>query len=276
MTGPSLFTLDRPIVIAALHLPPFPASAHPAAQSIPAITDYALRNTARAVKAGVRAAYLQDLGDHPVAPRIQPHTVAGMAAVGSAVRREFPGLALGICLMSHGAREPLAVAQAIGAQFVRLKVYVGAMVKAEGLLQGCAYEAVHARVALGAGDEDIAILADVYDRTGEPLGRLPLVEEARQAATFGRADGLILTGRSFAESLDMLTEARSAGLGVPLLLGGGATPENVAQALTLADGVIVSTAFKPAGGWTRESLSADWEESRVAAFIEAVERPHSG
>jgi hypothetical protein len=69
------------------------------------------------------------------------------------------------------------------------------MVKAEGILQGCAYEAIQYRAQIGA--QDVAILADVYDRTGEPLGRMPLVEEARQAATFGRADGLILTGRSF-------------------------------------------------------------------------------
>lgn len=258
----------KPLVVAALHLLPFPGSAHPDAQPISAITEYALRNIAHAVQAGVRAVYLQDLGDHPVAPSVQPHTIAGVTAIGSAVRREFPGLTLGVCLMSHGAREPLAVAQAIGAQFVRLKVYVGAMVKAEGILQGCAHEAIQYRAQIGA--QDIAILADVYDRTGEPLGRMPLVDEARQAATFGRADGLILTGRSFAESIEMLSEVRAANLGVPLLLGGGATTENVGQALQYADGVIVSTAFKAVDGWTRESLAADWDEAHIAKFMEAV------
>jgi len=180
----SLFNLKRPLIIGALHLPPFPASAHPDALPIPAITEHAIRNISRAVKAGVRAVYLQDLGDHPVAPSIQPHTVAGMTAVGSAVRREFPELASGVCMMSHGAREPLAVAQAIGAQFVRLKVYVGAMVKAEGVLQGCAYEAVQYRAQCRA--EDIAILADVYDRTGEPLGRMPSASRSARHRRPGR------------------------------------------------------------------------------------------
>jgi len=267
MSGLALFD-RKPLVVAALHLPPFPGSGHPDAQPIPAITEYALRNIARAISAGVQAVYLQDLGDHPVAPAVQPHTIAGVAAVGSAVRREFPDLALGVCLMSHGAREPLAIAQAIGAQLVRLKVYVGAMVKAEGILQGCAHEAIQYRAHIGA--QDIAILADVYDRTGEPLGRMPLVDEARQAATFGRADGLILTGRSFEESIEMLSKVRAANLDVPLLLGGGATAENVGQALQHADGVIVSTAFKAVGGWTRESLVADWDEARIAKFMEAV------
>lgn len=263
MNRPSL-----PPVIAALHLPPFLASGHPAAQSIPAIRDYALRNAESAVKAGVRGLYLQDLGDHPVAPGILPHQVAGTAVIGSALRQAFPDLYLGICFMGHGAKEPLAVAQSIQAQFVRLKVYVGAMVKAEGILQGCAYDAVNYRHAAGA--EDIAIFADVYDRTGEPLGRLPLVEEARQAATFGRADGLVLTGRSFDETLQMVAEVRSAQLGVPLLIGGGVSADNAVQALQAADSVIVSTAFKRSGGWSRESLAADWDAERVRSFMRAM------
>jgi hypothetical protein len=263
-----LFVPGQLTVIAALHLPPFPASANPAAQSIAAITEYAIRNTRLAMNAGVRALYLQDLGDYPVAPTIRPHTVAGVTAVGVALQREFPDLHLGVCLMSHGAREPLAIAQAIGAQFVRLKVYVGAMVTAEGLVQGCAHEAIQYRAQIKA--DDIAILADVYDRTGEPLGRMPLAEEARQAATFGRADALVLTGRSLDESVSMLNEVRGVNLGVPLLLGGGATAENVSRIRDLADGVIVSTAFKAKGGWSRESLAADWEEGRIEAFMRAA------
>ncbi len=264
----SALTIDRFTVIAALHLLPFPASRHPDACSIPELTERALANVRAAYENGVRALYLQDLGDAPVAPRVEPHTVAGVTVVGAAIRREFPDLTLGICLMAHGAREPLAIAQAIGAQFVRLKVYVGAMVKAEGILQGCAYEAIQYRAQIGA--EDIAILADVYDRTGEPLGQLPLTEAARQAATFGRADGLVLTGQSLEESRAMLVEVRAAKLGIPLLLGGGATAENLATLKSLCDGVIVSTAFKRTGGWTRESLGADWDGERIREFMEAA------
>jgi predicted TIM-barrel enzyme len=162
------------------------------------------------------------------------------------------------------------VANAIGAQFVRLKVYVGAMVKAEGILEGLAYEAIQYRAQIKA--DRVQILADVYDRTGEPLGRTALVEEARQAAVFGRADGLIITGMSWAQSLDMLHEVQSANLGVPLLLGGGANAENIAEALRFADGVIVSSAFKSTAGWTREALLAEWEEDRIQQFMQAVEK----
>jgi membrane complex biogenesis BtpA family protein len=261
--------MPQPKIIAALHLPPFPGSGHPDAQSLPAIREFALRNTAAAVRAGVRGLYLQDLGDHPVARPIPEHITAGVAAVGAALRAEFPDLYLGICLMGHGAREPLAIAQAIEAQFVRLKVYVGAMIKAEGLLQGCSAEAVQYRRQIGA--EDIAIFADVYDRTGEPLGRLPLAEEARQAAVFGRADALVLTGRSFQESLDMVAEVRQAKLSKPVFFGGGVDAANVKTALQAADGAIVSSAFKSISGFTRESMKADWDEGRIKAFMQAAE-----
>lgn len=260
--------VGRPTIIAALHLPPMPGSHHPAAQPVDKAVEHALRNAERAVRAGVKALYIQDVADTPVAPAVQPHTVAGLAVVGSALRNAFPELALGVCMMSHGAREPLAVAQAIRAQFVRLKVYVGAMVKAEGLLEGCAYEAIQYRAQIGA--ENVQILADVYDRTGQPLGRMPLVEESLQATVFGRADGLVLTGLSFTESLNMLKEVRAAGLGVPLLLGGGASAKNVAEALNFADGVIVSSTFKQATGWTRKAILDEWDEDRIRAFMDAV------
>jgi len=53
-------------------------------------------------------------------------------------------------------------------------------------------------------------------------------------------------------------------------LGGGATAENLDRVRDLVDGVIVSTAFKSAGGWSRESLSADWDPSRIEEFMRAV------
>jgi uncharacterized protein len=262
-----LFSTGKPQVIAALHLPPFPASRHPDAQPLSQITEYALRNVSRAAAAGVDGIYIQDLGDTPHAPSVQPYTTAGMAVVGAALRSEFPALVLGVCLMSHGAREPIAIAQSIEASFVRLKVYVGAMVKSEGILQGCAYEAIQYRAASAA--EDVHILADVYDRTGEALGGLPLRDEARNAVVFGRADCLVITGKSTAESQEMLAEVRQAGLGVPLLLGGGANAENLANFLPLVDGIIVSTAFKAVGGWSRQSLGEDWDPAQIQKFMDA-------
>lgn len=274
MSGLSWLKPGRDSIIAALHLPPLTGSRHPAAQPVSVGVDFALRNVERAWKAGIRALYIQDVADVPVAPVIQPHTIASLSVAGAAIRREFPDLCLGICMMGHGAKEPLAVAQAVGAQFVRLKVYVGVMVKAEGMLEGCSYEAIQYRAMLDA--EGIDIMADVYDRTGQPVGRMPLTEEARQAAVFGRADGLVLTGLSYGESLDMLREVSAEKLGVPLLLGGGAKAENIAEVLKAAQGVVVSSTFKSMSGWTREALLAEWESDRIQRFMDAVDQAGKG
>lgn len=270
MNPPGLFSSNQPLVIAALHLPPSPAMGRLSSMSMREISDIALRNTEKAVRAGIPALYIQDLGDQPLAKSIQPHTVAFLSAVGMKLREEFPDLALGVCTMAHGAREPLAIAQAIGAQFVRLKVFTGAMVKAEGILEGCAHEAISYRASIHA--EEISILADVHDRTGTPLDTLPLVEAARSAAVHNRADALILTGLSFEESMRMMEEVHSADLGVPLLLGGGADEGNIRQVLQIAQGVIVSSAFKPIGGWTKESMLAEWDFSRMQNFMRHVDQ----
>jgi membrane complex biogenesis BtpA family protein len=255
-------------VIAALHLPPMPSAANPGAVPISDVMAYAQRNASTAFENGVDGLYIQDLGDVPVAPQVRPHTIARLTAVGCALRRSFPRAPLGVCLMSHGADGPLAVAQAMDADFVRLKVFIGAMVKAEGLLEGCAHEAVEYRAAIGA--TSIAILADIYDRTGMPVAPVPLSEAAQQAVTFGRADGLILTGRSFDETERMVEDVRHVNLGVPLSIGGGVRAQNVAQALRLADAVIVSTALKRISSWTVDALGSDWDPDKVRAFVEAA------
>ncbi|HSM23266.1 MAG TPA: BtpA/SgcQ family protein [Anaerolineaceae bacterium] len=261
--------MEIPKVIAALHLPPLPGSAHPDRKTMLEIRDFALRNSEMALQAGIQAIFLQDLGDHPVARPISPHIIAGVTAVGYYIHDQFPELQLGISLLGHGAKEPLAIAQAIGARFVRLKVYVGAMLKAEGLLEGCAAEAIQIRHQIAA--EDIAIFADVYDRTGEPLGRMPFVEEVRQAAVFGRADGVVLTGKSFAETSQMIEEVANSDVKTPILIGGGVNAGNVVQALRIADSVIVSSSFKKVAGFTRESMLMDWDLEKMKEFMHKVD-----
>jgi membrane complex biogenesis BtpA family protein len=263
-------TFERFTVIAALPLLPFPGSRRPEACPVAQVRDHALANARLAVENGVRVLCLQDSGDTPVAPRVEPHTIAGVTAVGAALKREFPDLVLGISLMSHGAREPIAIAQAIDAQFVRLRVFVGAMVRPEGILVGCAHEAIQYRAHIGA--EGVSLLADVYDRTGEPLGKQSLGEAARQAAVKGHADGLILGGRSFEESKLMLAEVRAAELHVPTLMGGEAAAADLWQLKSLCEGVLVNSAFEREGSGAQPNGKIEWDGARIHAFMDAAQR----
>jgi predicted TIM-barrel enzyme len=254
-----------PRVIAAVHLLASRESFRPDFHPLNKIIDHALLHAQIAYDGGVRAFYYQDVNNTPLALQIAEHTVSHMMAVGRELRRAFPDVLLGVSLMQHGAREPIEIAHAIGAQFVRLKVYVGAMVKAEGILHGCAYDAIRTRYHLGA--ENIMILADVYDRLGEPVAHIPLPEMCRQAVDFGRADGLILTGRTHEQSIRMFDEVLPLKLPVPLILGGGASRQAMPDFANRAGSFIVHAAFLRRGLPARNGLPVDWDVDLVREVV---------
>jgi uncharacterized protein len=195
-------------------------------------------------EAGFDALMIQNLGDLPVDATVGPETIAWMTALGLAIRA-VNSLPLGVCVLKNDGCAALAVAQAIEAVFVRVKVWVGAMVGAEGIVQGCAREVLQFRRRIGA--EEIAIYADIHDRTGVPLAGMSLEETAHEAIWFGRADGLVITGRNEAETLDWLKRVKARVGAVPVWAGGGATASNLPGFLASADGIILASAAKVGG-----------------------------
>lgn len=251
----------KPLVIAVLHLPELGIGHKPI--SMDWLDDYVLQNLSVFSKGGVRAVLLQD--ETLNSSQARPECVAIMAALARTAKHEFPDLHLGIIVQAHDPIAPLAIAHASGATFVRIKVFVGAMLKAEGIEEGCAIAARDYRAMLGR--EDIQILADVHDRTGFSVTSEPIEIAADWAAHSG-ADGLILTGFTYEESLRHLSAVRNAGVRKPLLLGGGADITNVAEVFGLADGVIVSTALKRKD--TSPNDLVQWDLERVQRFMEAA------
>lgn len=250
------------LVIGALHLPPFPGTQKSHAWSLQAIEEFATVNARAFAAGGFRSLYIQETTTGGPTMRSSAETVAYMTRVGRAVRAAFPGV-LGVLVSGPDAEAPVTIAHAIDAQFVRLKVYVGAMIKAEGIVQGCAREALQTRERLGA--QEIELMADVYDRTGAPLGGAPVEETATWAVKFGSADALVLTGQQFDESLRLIQSVRDQNLGVPLLIGGSITAHNIGEALSAADGVIVSTSLKRASSKQADSLA--WDTDRMKELI---------
>jgi membrane complex biogenesis BtpA family protein len=194
--------------------------------------------------AGFDALMIQNVGDLPVAAQVGPETVAWLSMLGAAIRSAVT-LPIGVCVLKNDGCAALAIAQACGAIFVRVKVWVGAMVGAEGIVTGCAREVLQYQRAIGA--EEIAILADIHDRTGVPLASMTLEETAHEAVWFGKANGLVITGRNEGETFEWLQQVKKTRLDVPILAGGGVTTRNINRFLEVADGVIVATAVKVGG-----------------------------
>ena len=84
---------------------------------------------------------------------------------------------------------------------MRIKVYVGAMMTPFGLETAQAFAAIKARNACDAAH--VAIFADVHDRTGNPVASGGFAEDVDFAVRLGGADGLVLTGKTYAETLEL-------------------------------------------------------------------------
>jgi predicted TIM-barrel enzyme len=157
----------------------------------------------------------------------------------------------------------MAVASASNADFVRIKVYVGAMVTPFGVEGAQAFQAIKARTAWSA--DDVAILADVHDRTGNPLVAGTLEDDLDAAVRLGAADALVLTGKSYPSTHDLIEVARRVVGDTPILVGGGVTASNVREVQAVADGVIVSSSLKGAGTAFGRFDPAKVKEFMVAA-----------
>jgi membrane complex biogenesis BtpA family protein len=255
--------LHQPI-IGMIHLRPLPgAAAYRGGGSGPAL-ELALADGRLLDAAGVDAIMIQNTGDLPALTDGGPETIAHMAAIGAVLRQELKA-PLGVNILANGTESALAVAAAIGARFVRIKVYVGAVVGIGGLIQGSAQRAQDFMGRIDA--RHIEVAADVYDRTSRPLGDMSIEEVARYASFHGGARALVVTGGSVDESLDRLRRVKAAVTAVPVYTGGGTTKDNLGQFLAVCDGVIVGNAVK-----VGPEFQGRVDYDRLMAYMDAARR----
>jgi len=257
----SLFSARRAL-IGMLHIGALPGSPAQRA-SVDELVAGTLAEARVYRDAGFHGLMIENMHDRPyLAGAAGPETVAAMAAIGRAVRSEVD-LPLGVQVLAAANREALAVALACGASFIRAEAFVYAHVADEGLLQASAGPLLRYRREIGAGH--VAIFADVKKKHAAHAitADLDLVETAR-GAEFFLADGVIVTGVATGRAADPAEVAAVAGaVGIPVLVGSGVTPENIAR-YPAADGFIVGSAVKRDGCW-----SSPLDPERVKALASA-------
>jgi membrane complex biogenesis BtpA family protein len=245
-----------------LHLPPLPGSPL-GRSSLDAIEKHVLADARVLLEAGFDAAILENYGDVPFfKDRVDPVTIAAMTRLAVAVRSGAGGLRLGINVLRNDAASALAVAFAVGADFMRVNVHVGATATDQGVIEGRASDTLRLRAGLGA---EVEIWSDVHVKHGRSLAHASIEGEAEDAVLRGLADALIVSGRATGEpaSLEEVRRVKALGLGVPIYVGSGVTEANVREVLDASDGVIVGTALKE-GGRTPNAVDSD----RALRFIE--------
>jgi hypothetical protein len=215
--------------------------------SIDALRAAALHDAEALVEGGIDGLLIENYGDAPFFPgRVPPHTVAHLTALAAEVSRRF-SVPLGVNVLRNDGLAALAVAQAVGARFIRVNVLSGARLTDQGLIQGIAHHLTRLRSALGAGA--IQIWADVNVKHSAPLAPCNLSDEVADLVRRGGADALIVSGQATGReaSLEELGAVRAAAGDTPVLVGSGVSPETIVRYLPHADGFIVGTSLKEDG-----------------------------
>jgi len=98
---------------------------------------------------------------------------------------------------------------------------------------------------------EIKILGGVWPKYYKPVKGSDLVEDFMEAQN--HCDAIVVTGAGTGKEtpLDKVKSfKRMAGDNLPIIIGAGLTPENVAEQLPFADGAIVGSCFKKHGATT--------------------------
>ncbi|MDB5536513.1 MAG: phosphorybosylanthranilate isomerase [Devosia sp.] len=240
----SLVRTGRKPVVGMVQLPALAGGANYRGESFASVLEAGLEEASILAENGVDVLMVQNLGDIPVDMSATAVQVAWMTRVTAEIRNQF-GKPTGLNLLENDAQAMFAIASASGADFVRIKIYVGAMMTPFGMETAQAHNAIKARTSWNAGK--VAIFADVHDRTGTPIATSGFEEDVEFAVRLGGADGLVLTGKSYPQTLDMVARARAKYADIPILVGGGVTSANFAEVASKADGAMVSTSMKDSG-----------------------------
>ena len=233
-----------------LHVGPLPGSPRhrSAATSIDDQIDRAVAEAETYRAAGFHGLMIENMFDRPyLTSQVGPEVVAAMAVIGREVRRAVP-LPLGVQVLAAANEEAIAIALTCGASFVRVEGFVFAHVADEGLIEADAGPLLRYRATVGA--EHIRVFADIKKKHSSHAitGDVDIVETAH-AAEFALADGVIITGTATGRAASPAeVEAVAAAVRIPVFVGSGITPDNVA-AFAMADGLIVGSSVKERGDW---------------------------
>jgi membrane complex biogenesis BtpA family protein len=266
-----LFNVIKP-VIGMLHVPALPGSPRNTL-ALNAIVDWVLRDAEALAAGGIDGMILENFGDVPFYPgQVPPHTIAFLTVLGREVRqlgrlgrlgRRFDR-PLGINVLRNDAASAVAIAAAVGAEFIRVNIHTGARLTDQGLIEGMAHETLRYRKLLGC---DVKIFADVDVKHSAPLARRDLAVEVEEVLSRGCADAIIITGVATGQqtAVEDLKIAKAAAGDAPVIAGSGVDAASLATVLEAADALIVGTAFKQDGIATNAV-----EAERVRTFMQAV------
>lgn len=262
-----IFAKVKPI-IAMVHLKALPGSPlYDHKGGMAKIVDLAVEEASKLEQAGVDGVQIENIWDYPYlrGEDLGMETVASMAAVASKVRDAIK-IPIGVNCHLNGGYAALAVAQAVGADWIRVFEWVNAYVSYPGIVEGIGGKLSRYRSAWRA--EQVRFFCDVNVKHGSHflIHDRSISEQAHDAESQG-AEALIVTGfeTGQAPTPSKVQEFKNS-VTVPVLVGSGLVKENAKALLSVADGAIVGSYFKEGNNW-KNAVSID----RAKEFMSVVE-----
>ncbi len=256
-----VFGSNKPL-IACIHLLPLPGSPLYGG-SMNEVYDRALQETEIFRNNKIDGLIIENFRDKPFFPvRVPAETVAALSAVAREVMK-LAKVPIGINVLRNDGESAIAIAAAVQAHFVRINVHMNAVVSEQGIIQGTSHLTMRLRSALKS---DVMVFADVGVKHAAPLADRGLAIETRDLTERGLADAIIVSGELTGSEtktgdVDIVRQNTS----LPIVIGSGATPENLHRVYSKVDGVIVGSYFKKDGKGNNFV-----DEKRVRAFTDAL------
>ena len=257
-----IFKNPNPI-IGVVHLLPLPSSARWGG-SLQAVIDRAEQEATALASGGVDGIMIENFFDAPfVKDQVNGAVISAMTLIIQRLKSIIT-LPMGVNVLRNDALSGMAIAACTQAQFIRVNVLTGVMATDQGFIEGKANELLRYRRELGC---DVQIFADMLVKHARPLSNTNLTIAVQEAIDRGLADAVILSGWVTGDppNLEDLELAKAAAKGTPVLIGSGATWENIGTLIKAADGVIVSSSLKRQG-----KIEQAIDPNRVSQFVEVA------
>lgn len=251
-------------VIGCIHLLPLPG-APLYAGSMDKVYELATQEAEMLIKHGVNGLIVENFRDKPFYPdHVPAETVAALAAVGRDLVK-MCNVPIGVNVLRNDGEAAVAIATAIDAQFVRINVLGGAVVSEQGVIVGKSHDVQRLRANLKS---NVLVFADVGVKHAAPLADRGLAVESIDAGERNLADALIVSGAMTGSETDTKdVDVVKQHTKLPVLIGSGATPDNVHKIWSKVDGIIVGSYFKKDG-----KGSNTVEPGRVKELMDTVNK----
>lgn len=227
------------------------------------LLEFVLQDAGTLQQGGVDGLFIENYGDLPFYPEQVPHeTVAHLAVIAREVVQKT-GLPLGVNVLRNDPFSALAIAKAVGAQWVRVNILTGARLTDQGIVQGKAHDLLRYRKTIGA--TQVKIVADISVKSSYAISNRSLEAEVEETVLRSGADGLIVSGASTGKPVSprVLQTVKKLSQGLPVWIGSGANSSNVKTLSRWADGFIVGSSLKA-------TIEAPVESKRVEALVKAL------